>query len=67
MDTNSKQQISMEYKDFTPCINCFVHPPVQVPLNVEVPPEMSSNYSVSLNNVVEYYNTIFYEHVLMYS
>ncbi|XP_060852245.1 period circadian protein isoform X1 [Rhopalosiphum padi] len=45
MDTNSKQQISMEYKDFTPCINCFVHPPVQVPLNVEVPPEMSSNYS----------------------
>ncbi|CAH1738264.1 period circadian protein isoform X1 [Aphis gossypii] len=45
IDTNSKQQISMEYKNFTPCMNCFVHPSVQVPLNVEVPPEMSGNYS----------------------
>ncbi|XP_025207496.1 period circadian protein [Melanaphis sacchari] len=44
-DTNSEQQISMDYKNFTPCMNCFVHPSVQVPLNVEVPPEMSGNYS----------------------
>lgn len=49
----------MEYKNFTPCMNCFVHPSVQVPLNVEVPPEMSGNYSVSFINVVEYYNTYY--------
>lgn len=49
----------MEYKNFASCMNCFVHPSVQVPLNVEVPPEMSGNYSVSFNNVVEYYNTYY--------
>ncbi|XP_022163847.1 period circadian protein isoform X2 [Myzus persicae] len=45
MDTNSKKQIAMEYKDLTECMNCFVHPSIQVPLNDDVQPEMSGNYS----------------------
>jgi len=47
METNSKKQISMEYKDLTEYMNCFAHPSIQVHLNNEVLPEMSGNYSVS--------------------
>lgn len=55
METNSKKQISMEYKELTECMNCFAHPSIQVNLNNEVLPEMSGNYSVSFNNIMEYY------------
>ena len=50
----------MEYKDLTACMNCFVHPSIKVPLNVDVLPEMSGNYSVSFNNTMGYYKTIQY-------
>ncbi|XP_060874807.1 period circadian protein homolog 2 isoform X3 [Metopolophium dirhodum] len=45
MDTNSKKQISMEYKDLTESMHCFVHPSIKVTLNEDVLPETSGNYS----------------------
>ncbi|XP_029344822.1 period isoform X2 [Acyrthosiphon pisum] len=45
MDTNSKKEISMEYKDLTESMHCFVHPSIKVPLNENVLPEMSGNCS----------------------
>jgi len=60
MDTNSKKHISMEYKDLTESMHCFVHPSIKVTLNEDVLPEMSGNYSVSFNNTKEYYKTVQY-------
>lgn len=48
----------MEYKDLTESMNCFVHPSIKVPLNEDVLPEISGNFSVSFINTTEYYNTV---------